>query len=80
MQKLVQFKIKLLLIMILINILLLKNLTSENFTARLKQVSLASRNNIANFVKKIDLNKTELNKLSKKVKATSKKKRKEKKN
>ena len=75
MQKLMQFKIKLLLIMILINILLLKNLTSENFTARLKQVSLASRNNIANFVKKIDLNKTELNKLSKKVKATSKKKR-----
>ena len=56
--------------MILINVLLLKNLTSENFTAGLKQANLASRNNIANFIKKIDLNKNELSKLSKKVKAT----------
>ena len=31
---------------------LLKKLTSENFTARLKQANLASKNNIANFVKK----------------------------
>ena len=60
--------------MILINILLLNNLTSENLATGLKQANLASRNNIANFVKKIDLNKNELNKLSKKVKATSKKK------
>ena len=49
--------------MILINILLLNNLTPENLAAGLKQANLASRNNIANFVKKIDLNKNELNKL-----------------
>ena len=30
-------------------------LTSENFTARLKQANLASKNDIANFVKKTDL-------------------------
>ena len=29
-------------------------LTSENFTARLKQVNLASKNDIANFAKKTD--------------------------
>ena len=29
-------------------------LTADNFTARLKQANLASRNDIANFVKKID--------------------------
>ena len=29
-------------------------LTSENFTARLKQTNLASKNDIANFVKKTD--------------------------
>ena len=60
--------------------------TSENFTARLEQANLASKNDIVNFVKKIDFddtsnvtsNKTkhvlvenELNKLSKKVKAIS---------
>ena len=51
-------------------------LTSENFTARLKQANLPSKSDIANFVKKTDfdnklknLNKNELNKLSKKVKA-----------
>ena len=30
------------------------NLTSENFTARLKQANLASKSDIANFVKKTD--------------------------
>ena len=50
-------------------------LTSENFTATLKQGNLASKSDIANFVKKkIDLNKIELNELSKKVKSLSKKK------
>ena len=46
-------------------------LTSENFTARLKQANLASKSDIANFIKKTDLNKNELNELSKKVKAIS---------
>ena len=55
-------------------------LTSEHFTARLKQTNLASKSNIANFVKKADFdnklkdvtsNKNELNELSKKVKAIS---------
>ena len=52
----------------------LNKLTSENFTARLKQANLASKNDIANFVKKTDFdeklkyfNKNELNELSKKV-------------
>ena len=49
-------------------------LTSENFTARLKQANLASKNDIANFVKKTDFdnklktvtsNKNELNGLPK---------------
>ena len=31
-------------------------LTSENFSARLKQVNLASKNDIANFVNKTDSN------------------------
>ena len=53
---------------------------SENFAARLKQANLASKNNIANLVKKTDFdnklkdvtsNKNELNELSKKVKAIS---------
>ena len=53
-------------------------LTSENFTARLKQANLVSKNDIVNFVKKTDFynklknvtsNKNELNDLSKKVKA-----------
>ena len=55
-------------------------LTSENFTARLKQANLASKNDIANFVKKasfdeklktVTSNKNELNEISKKVKAIS---------
>ena len=55
-------------------------LTSENFTARLKQANLARKNDIANFVKQtsfneklktITSNKNELNELSKKVKAIS---------
>ena len=54
-------------------------LTSENFTAKLKQVNLASKNDIAKFVKKslgnklksFRSNKIELNELSKKVKAIS---------
>ena len=55
-------------------------LTAENFTARLKKASLASKSDIANFVKKTDFdnklknvrsNKNELIKLSKKVKAIS---------
>ena len=50
----------------------------EKFNARLKQENLAGKNDIANFVKKIDLNnklkdvtsnKNKLNELSKKVKA-----------
>ena len=51
--------------MIMINLLLLKNLTSKKFTARLKQANLASKSDIANFLRKIDLNKNELNELLK---------------
>ena len=36
----------------MINKLLLKNLTSEDFTARLAQANLASKSDIANFIKK----------------------------
>ena len=52
-------------------------LTSENVTARLNQASLASKSDIANWVKKTDFdnklkdvtsNKNESNKLSKKLK------------
>ena len=70
-QKLVKLKIKLLLIMILTNIVLLKNLTSENFTARLKQANSASESDIANFLKKTDLNNNQLNELSENVKVIS---------
>ena len=70
-QKLVKLKIKLLLIMILTNIVLLKNLTSENLTARLKQANSASESDIANFLKKTDLNNNQLNELSEKVKVIS---------
>ena len=45
------------------------NLTAENFAARLKQANLASKSDIANFIKK--MNKNELNELSKKGKAIS---------
>ena len=54
-QKLVKLKIKLLLIVIMINISLIKDfnkLTSENFTVRLARGNLASKSDIANFVKK----------------------------
>ena len=41
--------------MIMINILLLLNeLTAENFAARLTQTNLASKNDTPNFVKKAD--------------------------
>ena len=56
--------------MITTNLLMLK-LTSEIFTARLVQANLASENDIADFVKKTDLNKNELNQLLKKVRAVS---------
>ena len=55
-----------------------KKLTSENFTSRLKQASLGSKNNIANFAKKTNFdnklktvtsNKNEVNELSKEVKS-----------
>ena len=52
-QKLVTLKIKLPLVMIMINILLL-NSTAGNFAARLAQENLASVNYIANFVKETD--------------------------
>ena len=42
-------------------------LTLQKFTARLAQSSLASTNDIANFRKRIDLNRNELNELSKKL-------------
>ena len=38
--------------MIMLNILLLKNLISENFALILAQANLASKNDAANFVKK----------------------------
>ena len=47
------------------------NLTAEKFTARLVQANLASKSDVANFVKKADLNENELNELSKKVKYIS---------
>ena len=47
------------------------NLTAEKLTARLARLDLASKNYIANFGKKTDLNKNELNELSKKNKAIS---------
>ena len=76
-----RLKIKLLLMMIMINILLLKNLRSYQQKILLqdyqKQI-LTSKNYIANFLKKTDfdnelqkLNRNELNELIKKVKAIS---------
>ena len=50
-QKLVKLKQRLL-IMVMINILLLLKLTSENFAARLAQANLETKSNIANFAKK----------------------------
>ena len=66
--------------MIMINILLLKNLkvNIRKFYWKTKTSNLASKNDIANFVKKTDFdnklkhvtsNKNKLNELSKKVKA-----------
>ena len=49
-----KLEIKLRLTMIVINILLLKNLTSENFSGTLAPATLASKNDIVNFVKKTD--------------------------
>ena len=46
------------LIMIMINILLLKKLTTETFTAKLNQADLANKNDIPNFVKKTDFDNT----------------------
>ena len=43
-------------------------LTSENFTARLAKANLASKSDIANFVKKTNSNINKLNELSKKLK------------
>ena len=66
--------------MIMTNILLLQNLTAEDSAARLKQVNLASKSDFPNCVKKADFdnklkdvtsNKSELNELSRKVKAIS---------
>ena len=38
----------------MINVIVLKKLISDNFTARLKQANSTCKNDIANFVKKID--------------------------
>ena len=46
-------------------------LTEESFTARLAPANLASKSNVANIVKKLDLSRNKRNKLSKKVKAIS---------
>ena len=46
-------------------------LISKYFTARLAQANLARKNDIANFVKKTDLNKNQFNELSRKVKTTA---------
>ena len=70
-----KLKTKLQLIMIMVNIFTTQEfnkLTSENFTARLKQGNLGSKNDIADFVKKKDFddkpknvtsNKNDLNEL-----------------
>ena len=59
-QKLMKLKIKYLVI-ILTNILLHKNLiifTADNFAARLARLNLATKNNIADFVKEADFDYT----------------------
>ena len=43
--------------MMMVNILLLKNLPADDFAATLKQANLASKNNIADFVKNADFDK-----------------------
>ena len=57
--------------MIMINILLLNKLTSENFAARLAQVNLTSKNDIVAFVKKRDFD-DKLKNLNKKVTSNKK--------
>ena len=57
--------------MIMINILLLNKLTSENFAARLAQVNLTSKNDIVAFVKKRDFDDKPKN-LNKKVTSNKK--------
>ena len=61
---------KLLLIMILMKIFTTQKfnkLTSENYTARLKQSNLVSKSEVANFVKNTELNNNELNELSSQI-------------
>ena len=87
-QKLVKLEIKLLLIMMMINILLLKNLLSYHYKFLLQEAQAqgnsASKNDIADFVKKTDFenqlknlnknlssNKNELDELLEKVKSKS---------
>ena len=65
-QKSKKLKIELLLMMIMINIFLLKNLISEHFSTRLAQANLASKNDFATFVKKADFD-DKLNNLNKNV-------------
>ena len=65
-----KLKIKLLLIMILMKIFTTQKfnkLTSENYTARLKQSNLVSKSEVANFVKNTELNNNELNELSSQI-------------
>ena len=50
-----------------ITIQLFNKLTAENFTATLAKANLASKSDIAKFVKNTDLNTNELNELSKNV-------------
>ena len=53
-QKVMELKGKLLIMVIVISILLLRNVTAENFAVRLKPAKLASKSDIANFVNKTD--------------------------
>ena len=62
--------------MIMINISLLRNLktfTSETFTARLKQASLASKDDFANFVKQTDFDNKLKDVISNKIELNHKK-------
>ena len=43
------------------------NKLTENYTARLKQSNLVSKSDVANFVKKTELNNNELNELSSQI-------------
>ena len=57
---------KRLLITVMINILLLLKLTSENFAARLAQANLATKSHIANFPKTTDFD-DKLKKINRKI-------------